>query len=364
MVTIMLSHRYRLLGVSTLAAVILISGLATSSLTQATISDVPPPEKTISGAIAKKAIDPLLDEPQRDVDLDDIMYATIMTGEKNRRKRIFQQLEPQCPAGDCHWNRFNSLAVCATTKNKTSQLEIRTADIDKSNKVLPEGYSSNSLLKDEQEDQAEFYEISLPPNDPDSATSPLSVYDGNWMYSGMPYLAIGQSPEYTGIGSSITKDGDTLRAYVARHDIIYKLQGQTEPGPKLDTYRGDKSPYRAIQVAWYWCIQSYDVNVSAGVPHTEIVGEHVDARETDSGELVLTDADQNEEFRFYTHETALIYLVWNWTDVMTAHNFLGTKMATGLSGNNLDGYYFPGWESTLLRKLSELGDDVALALTN
>lgn len=122
----------RLLSVSTFAAVILVSGLATSSLTQAAISVAPRPEQQVQGAVAWKVNFLVAVNP---TGLQEAAYTAVLMGEQDRRDLLYRQLDPQCPVGDCRWEALNSLGICVALRNITDGLEVRTMDHDEAQQM-------------------------------------------------------------------------------------------------------------------------------------------------------------------------------------------------------------------------------------
>jgi hypothetical protein len=55
--------------------------------------------------------------------------------------------------------------------------------------------------------------------------------------------------------------------------FIYKKLPYLKHQP-VRSYKGARSPYRAVAVAWYWCIREYEIDISAGTTH-------IKAEETD-----------------------------------------------------------------------------------
>lgn len=228
----------RLLGASTIAAVILVSGLATSSLTQATISLEPPPEEMVTQSIAKRLVSFGTNEKEVarvtvEAGFTDAAYSTILMREQDRQQQLHRQLEPTCPVGNCHWKPFNSLGICSITKNITSELNFQEVSLD----VATEGgYLWAGLTPDFPEDLATVYNITIGTD----GYSDFSVYDTNW------YEFVFATYEGSRLESGGGDDEMQEDAILGRHDFIYK----TLPADNKQVFHGDKNRYRAFQ--WIW----------------------------------------------------------------------------------------------------------------
>ncbi|KLO85054.1 Uncharacterized protein LW93_6006 [Fusarium fujikuroi] len=119
--------RGRLLGVSTVAAIVLISGLATSSLTQATIAFGPQMRRLSENAIANKASSINLNDWQELK--EQLMNGAFQAYFISERQRKTLQLNPSCPSS-CHWNKFRTIDICDVQRNVTDQLKLQLRDPD------------------------------------------------------------------------------------------------------------------------------------------------------------------------------------------------------------------------------------------
>lgn len=343
---------------STLAAVVLISGLATSSLTQATISIVEPPERISKDAVAQKAInDPSLyskpeDRMRRSIDhlLAQTTYSTILMREKTRRTLLQRQIEPDCPVGDCRWEPFHSLGICAVTKNITSKLTIEPVDLEEEFDNWMEELGINRLMGEE------VYNITLGAN----TSWPFSVYDQE--VDGVLFATDWRAQ--LRFEESDDAEEDYSKAVLARQDIIYKPSSLVFPDlyDEDDLYRGPGRPWQAMQWVLHWCVYEYEVSVTAGAPRTEIVQTSLNFKDTnESNILTITGADETEEFAFVP-EILWLEELQNGTHLQD-YSFLVNTMSNQAFADTSASDIAPKYALDPWEKLSDLAEDIALGMT-
>ncbi|KAG9250707.1 uncharacterized protein F5Z01DRAFT_693670 [Emericellopsis atlantica] len=345
----------RLLGINTLAAAILLSGLATSPLTQAAIALEPPAYKVVQGAIAKRAVASGVGNSTTMDMLRQIGRQTMLMPELDRRDRIIGQLEPQCPAASCQWDPFESLAVCATTRNISSALLIQTMDLKEARRVLPGPYQKHAPPGDDY--FPKLRNITLRSTSDYWWGDYFTVYDANWIGAWTPvkYLALDSATDL------LTEHGGT---YVARQQIMYKVDERDDLGSPGPLPSGSTGAYGAFEVNWQWCLRRYNVTVTDAVARTTMMRETIDVREYDTEELkaTLVDAEGEEQFTFDFGPIALFEFRWNWT---TADDVLGGQLLPDLWPQTFnESSNVQRLEEYAHRKVIDLADDMALAMSN
>lgn len=237
--------RLRLLSVNTIAAVVLVTGLATSSLTQAAITLVPR-ETTDDYTVTKRIVQ------VSGAELEDMFrtsfYSAVSMGGPLRREMENLGETTKCGTGNCKWTSFDSLAICESQANLTDQLEVRPIDIDEIGQELENVTQSDGSSRD----RAQAYNITLGAK----GASPFSVYDTS--QSGSLFATDPDAQER--FEDSGSESGVQEKPILARQDFIYKESRTSIPSDEDQR----RNRYQAVQVAWYWCVQSYQVTVEEG----------------------------------------------------------------------------------------------------
>lgn len=224
----------RLLGVSTIAALVVISSLVTSPLTQATIDYNLPSHKeqktvTVTGIDSLEAYTPELENA--------LSRAALRSMFTQNYKEDEYRPEPRCPAEHCKWDTFTSLDVCAAVHKITHRVE---AHINPSNttsgSITIRGINSRPYTYDYMPRERLIWdsgpamdESEYPPevlagwNHPDIANVSATFLGGLWMLF-VPWNA----------------------AELERMERARSLE--------------------AIQVIWYWCVNEYTVDMKDGRP--------------------------------------------------------------------------------------------------
>lgn len=304
-------------------------------MTQAAISLASPPEQQVKEAIAKRAIDPLMQEFLIPNYMLDAAYSVILMRGEGRREKILGQVETRCPVGDCRWESFTSLGVCGSAKDVTNRLEVRD--------LSPEESRGNHSSFG---DPDEYYSLSL-------YSMPFTVHDNNGnspnaLLASYTVPELKELPEFR----EYANEDFFSEAILARHDFIYKT-----PHRGKTSYRGDKSPYRAAQAAWYWCVQEYEVGVAAGVAHTDIVDTSLNIKERRGDNLTIKSANKMEEYEFQSLPLMLHNLdLDNETGSVPV---LGTQLEFLLFSDPKENKPWPN----PLHKLQELVGDMALGMS-
>ncbi|KAL9571891.1 hypothetical protein ACKAV7_003880 [Fusarium commune] len=242
----------RLLGVSTVAAIILISGLATSSLTQATIAFGPQLRRLSENAIANKASS--INSDNWHQLQDQLMNGAFQAFFISERQRKSLQLNPSCPSS-CHWNKFRTIDICDVQRNVTDQLKLKLLDPDNL------GDFDQTQAVDPDED-IEYWVVTLGER---FQVDDINSY--NWVCA----------TESTNTDEAKGLWGDDMDKFpittLTTQLFIYKKLSYPGYQP-VRSYKGVMSPYIAVAVTWYWCIKEYEIDLTAGTTH-------IKAEETD-----------------------------------------------------------------------------------
>ncbi|KAG5661338.1 hypothetical protein KAF25_005460 [Fusarium avenaceum] len=245
--------RGRLLGVSTVAALILISGLATSSLTQATIGSAPPLRTLTDNAIANKADSIGTDDWNQLRDpLRSAVFQALFISERQRENL---QLNLSCPSS-CHWNKFRSLDICNVQRNVTDQLKLELKDPDNL------GDFEQVQEADKDKKKAEYWRVTLSTLGEGFQVDDINSH--NWVCASMSVNDYGAKGLW---GDDVMEFPVTT---ISTQLFIHKKLPYT--GKRItSSYKGAMSPYRAVAVNWYWCVKEYEIDISLGTTHISAI---------------------------------------------------------------------------------------------
>lgn len=153
-------------------------------------------------------------------------------------------LEPTCSSADCRWPLFRSLAVCGVMKNVTEHLEISDRDSNSTHKIYSADlWVGNSRLK--------------------NVTRVLE---------NRPKVVA-----YTPRIKTITMDFPTRResaGFMDQSNIINTTISQLHFIYNNNQTAPFSASFRAVELLWHFCVNTYNVSVTNGVPKTEIVASH------------------------------------------------------------------------------------------
>ncbi|KAF5018073.1 hypothetical protein F66182_9972 [Fusarium sp. NRRL 66182] len=280
--------RGRLLGVSTLAALILISGLATSPLTQATILLAPPPKVISDDArMERSSVVTLDDLVWLQLPLRNAISRAFFIGDRERENL---ELLPTCPSSECHWEPFRSVDVCFVEKNITNKLVTQLKD--------PNNLGDFDLVQEDvpiNTTHKEYWNVTLD----EDLSMRFEIHDLNY-YSWVFATGGRQKAEAKALwGDDANKFPETT---FATQIFIYKSVSSQVP-PEFISYQGSNSPYRAVALSWYWCIKEYEIEVAKGVPHVKATETNFNVTETTETEgnvttenYIMTDTNTTKDF--------------------------------------------------------------------
>jgi len=171
---------------------------------------------------------------------------------------LVSEITPSCPSGSCIWEPFESLGLCA-----------RVADITKHIRVTPVPFSTAanwtawSSTVDENPLRLNgtlAYKVSFPTEGGESFVAPVSYT----MYS---------SPLRGSSSIAFPNDTDLAAARVASYKIAWSTAGNAT---YLQANSSTLHPWtwRAAEVIYYACVNSYSINVTDGLPYTSSTPSH------------------------------------------------------------------------------------------
>lgn len=171
-------------------------------------------------------------------------------------------LEPDCPSGECTWPLFSSMAVCVSMENVTDHLEVSSASAAFGTRLnhtasLLNDTASVSVLEDLQT-------LQMVSPEPES-----SVMDD----AGRESLAFGDQPHL-------------LNATFSQFFFIYNIK-QME---------ATRASFRAVELLWHFCVNTYKVSVSEGRARTDVVASRTYLQKRNPMPALTVD-DYDDEYR-------------------------------------------------------------------
>lgn len=186
------------------------------------------------------------------------------------------QVEPVCPSADCKWPLFHSLAVCASLGNVTEHLTVTEEEPKRSggerifNATLPKnlGYLTEQWADDK-------------PRRHVNMTSPIVPQDYDfpdlqpWANLTRDEIANLTTEDLGDLPSTLAAfpderhtmydwgNNDIILSTFSQFTFIYNIEN-TDPEDK-------DHRFRAVEVLWHFCVDSYNVTVSEGATKTEKV---------------------------------------------------------------------------------------------
>jgi hypothetical protein len=173
--------------------------------------------------------------------------------------------EPTCSSGDCRWKTFSSLALCYDMQNVTDSLNITFYDL------MPADTEQNATLT--LPVQGDFYLT--------DRWSIVSVYPSYHIFNmTSPWPNLGDSASFLDADldsfprfrESIAhaNDSDILRATASQWFAIYT--------PRAD--RDERNHhYRAVELLWHFCVKTYNVTVEGGKTKRDVVATSTKVRD-------------------------------------------------------------------------------------
>lgn len=257
---------------STAAALVFVTGLATSTITQSAISYS---TRLVASLDSRASI--LIrttygesgpgNEPERSISstpngIENVAFQAVY----QPADQSWPMTEPTCSSGDCRWKTFDSLALCYDMQNVTDKLTITTKD---GAAVSVEQNATLTLPI-----QGDFYLA-----DVWSITSGIQQY--NILNLTSPWPNLGNSATFmeTDLNSfprfresiAHANDSDVLRATTSQWFAIYNNANADK--------NDEDHKYRAVELLWHFCVKTYNVSVEGGTPKTNVVATSTKVRE-------------------------------------------------------------------------------------
>ncbi|KAK4185423.1 hypothetical protein QBC35DRAFT_454281 [Podospora australis] len=262
-----------------LSATILVTGLVTSTLSQAAVSFpirlVPSPTQNAT-TFSRQDFPDMDREKRRDaqsfVDKTTRTFFQAIFSTPNH-PRPFP--EPTCPSSECTWPPFTSLGLCASVANVTSFLTVEpSGGIDHlMSSLRNENYTAT--LQDIQNVSVTGEKLTAPmlklvsPNPPAFNDGRGSAKKGVYV----PPSAPAGFPARLRVSLAWRDFPDLLDAVVSQFFLFYSndlteivIGKHKRPGRILF-----KDSFRAAEVIWHFCVQTYNVSVSNGVSSTQLL---------------------------------------------------------------------------------------------
>ncbi|KAK3319515.1 hypothetical protein B0T19DRAFT_467025 [Cercophora scortea] len=236
---------------ATLGALVTVLSIATSPITQQVVGYTVkyPASSTMNAtalAIRKWSHAPSTSE--EDTRWQDESGYAVYQGMIGSITRPLTPIAPNCPTGNCTYPKFNSLGICVKTANITSHLQVTRRS--------PQNPNDWDLT------QPDF----APPNE----TSDYYVYLNDNCYMYTPLVIVWRNCFLNTSMTYAFNGTDAMASRLLSIPIIYGLPDD----PNLDTasLATPKSlQFRAIEVIFYFCVNTYEISFRQGVANTKTV---------------------------------------------------------------------------------------------
>ncbi|KAK0730393.1 hypothetical protein B0H67DRAFT_478915, partial [Lasiosphaeris hirsuta] len=342
----------RSLGIS--AAIVLITSFASSPLTQAAITY--PTRLGVSGNdTATIARSDSYAHPEYTLLNEELDIREKQAIQQGLYQPVGEELlgsQPFCTSNECQWQVFGSLAVCAGVADISDKLTI-------SDPINASDVGANL----------------------NSATNGVSVHraslpNGIFLLGGTDTFNMNMSSAVDGatrsnflpVATSISfsRDDTRVSGAIANFFVIYTNQTS-------DLSRQD-AVFRAVEVLFHFCVNTYSVSVSQGAVETILVNSSTVLGPSEQTSVVLRAFDESaytvkrDDVRLLsTYLTSLfsgVYSYWygkTGTEVTAASDALGTAMFRGKDGS---GTSLGDSEEDVRVAIGNLTRNVAIGLTN
>lgn len=195
---------------------------------------------------------------------------------------------PKCSSGDCHWRTFSSLALCYDIKNVTDKLKVTSRDgpdvMTEQNATLSLPVNGDIYLSD---NWKVYWDLG-----PYNIVNWTSPRPGPWAFGDPGRFRDKDPRSFPPYRESVAynNDSDVLRATVSQWLVIYN-----NGNANIDD---DNHKYRAAELLWHFCVNTYNVSVQGGKPTTEIIASSTKIRngQGDGFELPLNEDPKLQDF--------------------------------------------------------------------
>lgn len=202
--------------------------------------------------------------------IDPIAKLALLDGMYTSSNTTIPPVAPVCPTANCTFPLYNSLSICPHVANVTSLLE-----------MTPENAAQDPAwwLKDNHT----FVNLSLP--------------NGAWMPAGTTWSLKSFTPSkpdyYPGRTASFSLEFNDLpfieNTTIVDFFVIYQIYFGHYSDNYLATFTG--ATYRAVEILFHWCVNTYSTTVTNGKATTEIVKSSNRLIESDEFLVLTTDGD-------------------------------------------------------------------------
>lgn len=347
--------RGRLTPLSHAAALVLVSGVATSFLTQSAVSyeeRLVVSAKSGNATISRASMFPsTVDDDDSNGELEGLKRAALQATFLDVNGH-WPVPEPVCPSGNCDYPVYRSLGLCVSMQNVTSALTYDEFEGRFGVTMVRASLLKNTVLMEDELDSntMAFNATSLEPRirmagdaGPDTSQMTFEEADEAMDKAMQKYV---WPPEWTSV-ADWDKTPDVLSATIAQFFFIWST------GKGLDEDMHNR--YRAAEVLWHFCVHEYNTTARDGVAATERLGSvtKVDEVIKQRGpcSFVLADAGGQDKFRItdsYTYsELDRMFRrafsgAWSRLDFDMDYSEITAQMANNLFFNEYE-YASDGW---------------------
>lgn len=341
----------RTLGMS--AAVVLLTSFASSPLTQAAITY--PTRLGVGGnGTATIARGDLYAHPEYTVLTEEVDIREKQAIQQGLYQPVDQELlgsQPFCTSSECQWQVFSSLAVCAAVADISDKLTI-----------------SDSI-------NASDVSAGLDPASSGLAVHNASLPNGILLFGGTDTFNMNMSSAVDGatganflpVATSISfsKEDARVSSAIANFFIVYTNQTS-------DLNRQDAA-FRAVEVLFHFCVNTYSVSVSQGTAETILVNSSTILGPSEPTSVVLQAFDERYTIKrddvrlLSSHLTSLFSGVYSYrygkevVGMTAASDAMGTAMFGRKDGS---GTSLGDSEEDVRAAIGNLTRNVATSLTN
>ncbi|KAH7312656.1 hypothetical protein B0I35DRAFT_481094 [Stachybotrys elegans] len=334
---------------ATVAALILTTGLVTSTFTQSAIAletRMASMDNTYNATTYRLLSTPGNLQRATDLDFEHNIRRAALWSVFLHRSGAWPSEAPLCTATECRWDDFNSLGVCLSMRNVSERLNVTTIPAALNNgagQMMAELSSDNYLYTEENMSQRVYYE------------------DGT---------ALAMNITLPGARRTFGFQNGSDALDVALLHFVIIIQ-------ELDNWNATK--HHALEMVWHFCVQRHSFHIKNGLWETElsrytkILRKGGDASRSDRLYTVLSSEDGAEEFTVRWNESRFHFDF--------SSDFIGER--TGGSKDSLVSWHimeqlqyglrqYPDSSSMLpahtgariWQNAAELGDSVATAMSS
>ncbi|KAK4230588.1 hypothetical protein QBC38DRAFT_356708 [Podospora fimiseda] len=313
---LLLKRKGRVLGMS--AAFAMFTSFLLSPLTQAAITYPSRSILTVGAATVPKTESYAHQQPY--TRLDPLEKQAIQLGLLQPPSSPISPLQPSCSTGSCSFSNFSSLAICSSTSDISNRLSLSNPTGTPCNASLPNGvflFSTNPLTP--------FLNISS------SKTNSTSF---------LPTTSI----------LSITFDQGRLSSGIANFFLIYSTGG-------INT------TFKASEVLFHFCVNTYSISVLDGVSTTEIV--HSSSLFSDDGTLSRRQ-QQQDTYQVNREDVSILnkYLVSIFRGTFSNQSGISTSLLSETFGLSLFSSSSDSPLQTSEEVITNITSNIATSLSN